>query len=816
MQKIHMIGNAHIDPVWLWQWQEGFAEVKATFQSALDRLEEYDGLVFTCAGACYYQWVEENAPDMFEQIQRRVNEGRWVIVGGMWIQPDLNMPSGESLSRQLLYSQRYFRERFGTAAKTGYNVDSFGQSAMLPQIYKNAGIGQYVWMRPNQIENPDIPRGAFRWQSPDGSEVLAFHIPDEIGGYTGTRDLPAKIERMIELSKENGTPFMCFYGVGNHGGGPTIEGLNTILRCMKESPNGGGIVFSSPDAYFDEIRPMADELPVHRGEMQHHASGCYSAFSAGKMKNRRSENALLQAEKFGVLSGALTGHRPNMDAMRRGWQNVMFNQFHDLMCGCSVRSGLEDALICYDEALMIAAREENAALQKISWRIDTMLGRRERVRSKQDGVLWGRDDLGTPVVLFNPHPFPVEGIAAVHGRLGNAVDAHGEPVWTQQVRAERTNGEDHIDTIVQAKIPALGYRLVMMHANDPTLTENTTFAEQNSVGNDRVRAEFDVVTGKMTSLKLDGVEHLRAPAGALLVDISHCDTWAHAVFTFDKVIGEFGGAEFRVLENGPVRSALRVVTYFGRSKLTQIFRVYRGSDQLEVEAKLDLQEKHVMVKLEYPLAVQGGQEVSEVPLGAIERHSTGKEEPCARWFAMGDADGGTAIVNNGKHSYSCADGTLRFTVANSSMYADHYGQQHRDDTGEYLDIGEQKFRFAIVPYAGKWSAAGLNRRADMINQTVVAIQETYHEGPLGAEYEGLRIGAENVSLECFKRAERGEGYILRLRECSAMQTDTTVQIPMLGRAMSVSLQPLEQKTWLLPVETNKEPTEVYITEEPKA
>jgi len=812
VNKIHMIGNAHIDPVWLWQWQEGFAEVKATFQSALDRLEEYEGLVFTCACACYYEWVEENAPDMFAQIQKRVQEGRWAIVGGMWIQPDLNMPSGESLSRQLLYSQRYFKEKFGVTAKTGYNVDSFGQSAMLPQVYKNAGIGQYVWMRPNLKENPDVPQGPFRWKSPDGSEVLAFHIPDEIGGYTGTRDLPQKIERMQEIAAETGAPVMCFYGVGNHGGGPTIEGLNTILEYMNGDPNGRWAVFSSPDAYFEEIRPMAGKLPVHRGEMHHHASGCYSAFSQGKMKNRRSENALLRAEKFGVLSGAINGHKTNADAMRRGWKNVMFNQFHDLMCGCSIRSGLEDAVMGYDEALMLAAREENAALQKISWKIDTMLGKKERVRSKQDGILWGRDDLGTPVVLFNPHPFPVEGIAAVRGRLGNAVDAHGEPVWTQQVRAERTNGEDHIDTIVQAKIPALGYRLVMMHANDPVLTENTTFATETSVGNDRICAEFDPATGRMISLKLDGKEHMRVPAGALLVDIAHCDTWAHAVFTFDKVIGEFGGAEFRVLENGPVRSALRVITRYGRSTLTQIFRVYRGSDQLEVEAKLDLQEKHVLVKLEYPLVVQGGQEVSEVPLGAIERHSTGMEEPCARWFAL-SGQGGAAIVNDGKHSYSCTEGTLRFTVANSSMYADHYGQNHRDDTGDYLDIGEQKFRFAIVPLEGSWAEAGLNRRADMLNQTIVAIQETYHEGPLAPEYEGLCIGAENVSLECLKMAESGEGYILRLRECSAKETETTVRIPMIGRKMKVHLSPLQQKTWFVPEDADA--IEVLTTEEPK-
>lgn len=812
MQDIHLIGNAHIDPVWLWQWQEGFAEVKATFQSALDRLNEFDGFVFTCAGACYYHWVEENAPDMFEKIKERVQEGRWVIVGGMWIQPDLNMPSGESLTRQLLYAQRYFLSRFGKKAMTGYNVDSFGQSAMLAQIYSNAGMTCYVWMRPNLKENPTTPPGGMILESPDGSRILAFHIPDEIGGYTGTTMLTEKIERMQEIAAQTGAPMMCFYGVGNHGGGPTIEGLNTLCNYMEKNP-GAHTFFSSPDGYFEQLRKYEDSLPVFTGEMQHHASGCYSTFSLGKMKNRQSENALLQAEKFGVLSGALTGHKADGAAMYRAWQNVMFNQFHDLMCGCSIRSGLEDAVQAYDEALMIAAREQNAALQKISWRIDTMMGREERVRSKQDGILWGRDDLGTPVVLFNPHPYEIDGIAAVRGALGAAQDAHGEPLWTQQVRAERTNGKDHIDTIVQVKLPPLGYRVVMMHKNDAVLTDSGVWVKENAIGNERLCARFDEKTGAMTSLVLDGREYLAAPTRTLLIDIEHCDTWAHGVFTFDKIKGEMGGAQIRVLEEGPVRASLRVTTSFGQTTLTQIFRVYRGSDQIDVETKLDLHEKHVLVKMEFTPAQGETREYSEVPLGAIERKQTGMEEPCARWFALCSEEGGLAVINNGKHSYSCTDGALRFTVANSSMYADHYGQNDRDDSAEYLDMGEQKFRYALCPFAGNWQESGLNRRADMLNQSVFAIQETYHDGPLPQEYEAFEIDEKNVSLECLKTAEDSEGIVLRVRECVGKRTQAHIHAKMLGREITIDLGALEQKTLFVPHDDEMPPREVLSTEE---
>ena len=252
MKTLSMIGNAHLDPVWLWQWQEGYHEIKATFQAALDRLNETPGFVFTCACADYYRWVEENAPDIFAQIRERVAEGRWVIVGGMWIQPDMNTPSGESLARQLLYSQRYFHEKFGKTVRTGYNVDSFGHNAMTPQLLRCAGIENYVWMRPSVIENPDIPEGSMIWESPDGSQVYAHRILNE---YTcRTNYLHTKLDIMFEHSQKVGHPVMCFYGVGDHGGGPTIETLKLLSDFQQNDPRGSEVIMSSPDEYFAKLR----------------------------------------------------------------------------------------------------------------------------------------------------------------------------------------------------------------------------------------------------------------------------------------------------------------------------------------------------------------------------------------------------------------------------------------------------------------------------------------------------------------------------------------------------------------------------------
>ena len=211
-KKVHLIGNAHIDPVWLWRWQAGYAEIKATFRSALDRMKEFPDFIFTSACAAYYKWVEENAPEMFEEIKQRITEGRWVIVGGWWLQPDCNIPSGESFVRQGLYSQRYFNEKFGIMAKTGYNVDSFGHNGMLPQILKKSGMDYYVFMRPGDHEK-DLPGNLFWWESADGSRVMAYKIPFSYGNWSGKHSddpLRHKTLEVKKLAEEQGYDMMNF------------------------------------------------------------------------------------------------------------------------------------------------------------------------------------------------------------------------------------------------------------------------------------------------------------------------------------------------------------------------------------------------------------------------------------------------------------------------------------------------------------------------------------------------------------------------------------------------------------------------------
>ena len=224
----YLIGNAHLDPVWQWQAPEGLSLVKSTFRSALDRMKEYPDYKFTSACASYYKWIKLSEPEMFEEIKERVKEGRWGVTGGMWVQPDCNIPSGEAFCRHLLYSQKFFKENFGSIAKTGYNVDSFGHNGMLPQLLKKSGIDNYVYMRPNrEAEKPSLPSENLHiWQSPDGSRVKAFRILDGYGD-----DLR---EERIDRYREKSQSQMLFYGIGNHGGGPSKEHLNSAEKLVKK------------------------------------------------------------------------------------------------------------------------------------------------------------------------------------------------------------------------------------------------------------------------------------------------------------------------------------------------------------------------------------------------------------------------------------------------------------------------------------------------------------------------------------------------------------------------------------------------------
>jgi tetratricopeptide (TPR) repeat protein len=341
--KIHLIGNAHIDLAWLWRYPETIEVAKNTFEQALKNMELFPDFKFSQSQAHLYYWMEEKYPALFERIKTKIKEGSWEIVGGMWAEPDVNMPSGESLARQFLYGKRYFMEKFGVNVKTGYLPDTFGHPETLPMILRNSGIDYFLYFRPTEVTS------IFNWQSPDSSSVLTSR-PQE----WYNRPVSDVIGRIaVDFSKETGAKnILRFYGVGDHGGGPTLKDIATLkkLDSVYVYPS---LKFSRLDEYFNGLKNEDLKLNTVKDELNFVFRGCWTSQANVKKWNRRGEYLLPAAETFSYFASRLNAKYPKED-FKEAWRNILFNQFHDILPGSGIGEVYIDAEKMYEDAFIIA------------------------------------------------------------------------------------------------------------------------------------------------------------------------------------------------------------------------------------------------------------------------------------------------------------------------------------------------------------------------------------------------------------------------------------------------------------------------------
>ena len=784
----YLIGNAHLDPVWQWQAPEGLSLVKSTFRSALDRMKEYPDYKFTSACASYYKWIKLSEPEMFEEIKERVKEGRWGVTGGMWVQPDCNIPSGEAFCRHLLYSQKFFKENFGSIAKTGYNVDSFGHNGMLPQLLKKSGIDNYVYMRPNrEAEKPSLPSENLHiWQSPDGSRVKAFRILDGYGD-----DLR---EERIDRYREKSQSQMLFYGIGNHGGGPSKEHLNSAEKLVKNDD----FKYAVPDEYFNEVD---DDMPTVTDDLQHHASGCYSANSAIKSANRRAECELVSAEKFDVLSSLLTSSETHKNSISSAWERVMFNQFHDILAGCSIKEAYTDALNAFGYARETALEIGTFAQQKISWRIKTTDFLNACEYEMRDRM-WYREGEGAPIVVFNPHSFHVSSYASFGTqRVSRVVDCDGNEVPFQLVRASYTDRGTYLKCIFKADIPAYGYKVFYLYRKEEysaeTAFDTDVSAGKNYIENRFLRAEIDEESGAVIKLtdKRSGKNFAGEKLGRAIIcsDIKN-DTWAHAVTEFNDEIGSFGGGKCEVVENGPIRATIKSTVKYNNSVFIRYYSLYSESDGLFVKCRLDFDEEYKLMKLCFETALQEPSVTYSMPYGFIEKEANSQEEPSHAWTDIHDRNGvGLGIINDCKYSFCACGNDLRMMTARESAYLDHFGQKYRDGEMQFLDKGEQEFCYEIVPHTENINSY-LFKRSELLNTPLSVQQETHHDGTLPEVFSALNIDKDNIVVTAVKSAEDGDGIILRIVECAGERTKVKISFNALNTEFEPDFAPQEIKT----------------------
>lgn len=783
--RFHMIGHAHIDPVWLWPWTEGVSIAHSTFQSALDRMNETPDFCFIGSSAQFYHWVAENDPKMMAQIRKRVDEGRWNIIGGWWVEPDVNIPSGEAMVRQGLYGQHTFQRLLGHRATIGFNPDSFGHTSTLPQILKKQGMDNYIFMRPQSHEK-DIPADLFWWQGADGTRVLTYRI---LQSYNDSGVVRNRLEKTLALVRNQPMKsFMYYFGAGDHGGGATKENIKSIeeLKAEKGAPT---VFYSTPERYFKEINADKSlKFPVVNDDLQHHAVGCYTAESEIKKGNRQSETALVTAEKIVALGSLYWGANYPKKELTTAWQRVLFLQFHDSLAGSSLFDHSQSAREGYGFALDVAHQASYLAVQKLEWQIAA------------------EDPESQYLVVFNPHAWEVLSTVEYDFNWGtmhksSRVEDEKGNALVHQWTAGSTDTGSRKKLVFNAPIPPMGYRQIRLLDGEMPESKAVIKTDENSMENEYLRVHFsssgsigiyDKDTGK--ELFSEGETGCRA----VIID-DKSDTWSHGIKTFSDEIGAFGNATIKVLENGPLRAKIRTISTYGVSTLTIDWIIYAGSKNLEARVTLDWHEHHKMLKFSFPVDVESPVATYETPYGHIVRATNGDEDPGQRWVDLsGKRDNnavGLTVINDAKYGYNVPGNDLRISVARSAPYAHHAPKVlDLDQDHIWMDQGIQTFRMLLIPHKDSWKEADVARIAEEFSAPSIAIYQGIHGGKLPKSDSLLAVDTPNVIVSAVKYSENNDDIIIRCVETSGIQTTASLDLRFAHTKWTGNFGPCEIKT----------------------
>jgi alpha-mannosidase len=755
------VGQSHIDMVWLWRWEESIQIFKDTFGQAIRFIEEHPRYTYAQSQAAAYLATEQHHPELFAKIRKAVQDGRWSVVGGMWVEPDLNMPSGEATVRQLLYGKRYFLEKLGVDVKVGWNPDTFGHNAQLPQILKKSGVDYYVFWRCGK------DRRLFWWEAPDGSRVLcqATTVPAT----------PGVVKVLKAAEQETGVKaVMNMYGAGDHGGGPTRDDLARIDR-LRETALFPTVDYGLPEKVFPLLEKGASSIPVVKEEMNFICEGCYTTHGRVKRANRWSENLLGSAETAAAIAHDF-GLPADRKAFEQNWRMVLFNQFHDLLPGSGFPDIYRDAERDYAEVFRTGEQARRAALDAVAAQVKT-------------------EGAGIPVFVFNPLGWTrtdaVEADVPYQGSLDGAAvfDEAGNEVPSQV--APGSGGYRPVRMLFLARdVPSAGHRVYWVRdAGAGKAKFDAVAATKEKVESDRFILEVDPASGCFTRLfdKAAAREVLGAspplvpaagpasgkPADApqgqplggnllqLLGDRGAMSAW-YITYTGEQWALD-RGAKAQVVERGPVRAVLRITRTFKDDRpghsfgplsvFQQDVAVYHGVGRIDLMHEIDWHERYKMLKLAFPAAVQAPAATAEIAYGTVARPTAGADHPMLNWVDLSDGKHGLGILNNGRHGYDVTGSVMRIHLLRSSF-----------DPDPEPDRGHHRFVLSLVPHAGDWRAAGMAKRGAELNLPMTAWAVKPHGGTLPPSASFAAVEPANVMLGALKRAEDTDAVVVRVVE----------------------------------------------------
>ncbi|MCD6284302.1 MAG: alpha-mannosidase [Anaerolineae bacterium] len=822
--RIHLLCNAHIDPVWQWEWEEGVAEALSTFRTAADLCETFEGFVFNHNEVIIYQWVEEYEPALFARIQRLVREGKWHSMGGWYLQPDCNMPSGESLVRQILVGRHYFEEKFGVRPTTALNFDPFGHTRGLVQILAKSGYDSYLFCRP-QEQWCHLPDDDFIWVGYDGSEVLAHR---SMTWYTaplgGARD---KIETWMQEHPQRDLSLLL-WGVGDHGGGPSRKDLRDLAALIAET-DGFDILHSTPEAYFAELRDLhpdskstdpqgrpdsqsRQDLPRHAHDINPWAVGCYTSQIRIKQQHRALENALYAAEKMAstaALQRLIDYPKRDLDAAQRA---LLFSEFHDILPGSSIQPVEETSLRLLHHGLELLSRVRARAFFALA--------------QGQPRAVEGR----IPILVYNPHPFPVHATVQCEFQLAdiNWSDAYTQVVATRNGKPLPTQVEHELGNVntdwrkrvifnaelSPSRINRFDCRLDLL----PQKPARALSAQDGAIHH--VTHDLDVVvnttTGLIDRFCVRGVDTLAPGAFTALVIRDNEDPWETVGRSFRDVEGRFeimtpaDSARFagvraqtlppvRIIEDGEVRTVVEALFGYGRSALCMRYNLPKQGTEIELSLRVLWNEKDRMLKLSLPTTLPQADYMGQVAYGAAPLPANGDEAVAQKWVAVVDKDKEYALtcINNGTYGSDYCDGELRLSLLRSPSYAGYPILDRpivpQDRFTPRIDQGERLYRFWLNAGPLGERLAAVDREALVKNELPFALS-FFPQGGGSRPEPGLLLSDNVVQLTAFKQAEDGRGFVIRLFEPTGQPRRTTLSVPSHDLAVDIELGSFEIKT----------------------
>ncbi|MDO7908175.1 alpha-mannosidase [Paenibacillus sp. JX-17] len=811
----HMVGQSHIDIAWLWPVRETVRKTSRTF-STVDRLmDEYPDYRYAQSQPLLFAFLKEHDPELYERVKQRVAEGRWELVGGMWVEPDLNIPSGESLMRQMLYGQRFYLQEFGKTSSIEWLPDTFGYCASLPQILQHGGIEYFMTTKLGWNDTNVFPYDLFQWVGIDGTAMLSY-LNHGVNEHT----LPKDIHEHWQSYREKAIhpEQMLLYGHGDGGGGVTREMLEYIDRSelMTGQPASR---YSTAAEFFAGISAAAPQLPAWHGDLYLELHrGTYTTHARNKRSNRQAEVLYREAELWQVLAGpelAAQEQQSAREALHEGWKLILLNQFHDIIPGSAIPESYVTSEKEYRQVVQLGQQALAPAVESLVRRIQT------------DGP-----QTGIPHIIFNSLGWTRSVVHSLEGSFASGLTVRDEDGIPMEVDVEPDGASIYVPDV-----PAFGYKTVWLTPG--VRIEGTQDAmkqdvlreggpDQDISSNSSPQPVFDGqwetpfyrvsfnTSGEMTSLYDKSARREVIPSGerANHLQLFHdrptlWDAWDIDPRYEEQPAGEAELLEQQVVLAGKTKDVLRFRWRIHESEITQDIVFYHHSRRIDFISHVSWKETHKLLKVAFPIDVVTDRAVYEIPFGTLERpthRNTSWEqaqyEVCGHRFADVSEHGyGASLLNDCKYGYDIQGSVIRLSLLRAPRWPDNTADQ-----------GEHQFTYSLYPHEGDWRSAHTLRHAAELNHGIQFVEALRAPGSLPHTGSLIQLDSQHVVLDTVKPAEDGGGIVLRLYESAGGRETVAIHWPFpiesahLSDALEVPGEPVDHQDGVF--ELNFKPYEI--------